>query len=157
MLALSVAGATVMAYLTTRHFATSSSAICNFGARFSCDLVNKSTFSAIFGIPVSVLGLGYFASMAALALQKKIDATAAVVVATIFSLTFGGYLTYIEVALLGSICVFCEFAKLLMVGILATVYATAATDAQKPARSWLAATIAVGLLASFGIHSINAI
>lgn len=153
--AFALSGAAVMTYLTTRHFAGSSSSLCNFGARFSCDLVNKSTFSAIVGVPISVLGIGYFVFVAGLALQKKFDAMAMIVYATVFSLAFGAYLSLVEIRLLGSVCVFCEAAKLLMIGILAAAYATANPAAKKPRPTWLAASIAAAALMSYAAYALS--
>lgn len=152
---LSAIGVLIMAYLTTRHFATSSSSLCNFGARFSCDLVNKSTFSAIFGVPLSVLGIGYFLTIAALALQKKFSALVPLVLATVFSLTFGAYLSFVELHLLGSVCLFCEASKALMAIILATAYASAVREAKRPKLSWIAATIAIAAFVSYSAYSLG--
>ena len=57
---LAVLGAVIMGYLISLHYTNQANSICEFGEKLSCDLVNKSHYSEILGIPFSVLGFVYF-------------------------------------------------------------------------------------------------
>ena len=52
-------GLVIMSYLTYIHYANTSS-FCDISKEVSCDVVTTSLYSEVFGLPVSVLGLGYF-------------------------------------------------------------------------------------------------
>jgi uncharacterized membrane protein len=119
VIALGLVGALFMGYLAKLHYKPSDSTICNFGEGFSCEVVNQSLYSDVSGIPLSVLGLVYFLTVALLAWKKFLRNPYRIIqLFTIFSLVFGASLTYIELRVIGSICVFCEGSKLLMLGIL---------------------------------------
>ena len=60
---LSLAGAVVSLYLTYLHFTPEASTICQLGEAFDCDKVNKSVYSTFFGIPVAIMGSGYYIGM----------------------------------------------------------------------------------------------
>lgn len=116
---LSAVGAAVMAYLLRLHFSTDGSSFCNFSAAFSCDLVNQSAYSELFGIPVSLLGLGFFlVAPGMLHFGPRRGSFATVLLLTVFALSFSLVLSGIEVFVLRSICLFCETAKALMIGII---------------------------------------
>lgn len=119
---LALLGAGVMTYLTRLHFVSShgsSGTICNINENFSCDIVNKSQFSEILGIPVAVLGLIFFLAVLYLLLVKPVKYyMEAILTFAVFSLTFGLYLSWIENAILDSICIFCEASKFIMLGII---------------------------------------
>ena len=70
---LSLAGVAVSAYALSQHYAPLGSAFCNLGETFSCDLVNKSAFSEVFGIPVAGIGVAGYAALFALALGALFD------------------------------------------------------------------------------------
>ena len=57
---LAVAGIAVSAVALERHYAKSATAFCDFGERFNCDIVNRSEYSRVMGIPVAGIGVvGY--------------------------------------------------------------------------------------------------
>jgi uncharacterized membrane protein len=108
---LTIIGAADATYGIVQHFGPTGSGPCNWGGRISCDIVNKSVFSEIAGIPVAVIGLfGYVAIFAAAfwvhKTQKETDAR------NLFLLVLGGflfsaYLTWIEVWWLRAVCPIC--------------------------------------------------
>jgi len=57
---LSVVGTAIMGYLTYLHFSPEEGSFCNLGERLSCDVVNKSIYSEVFGVPLSVMGVVFF-------------------------------------------------------------------------------------------------
>ena len=63
-------GLAFMGYLAYLHFKVTDGSICNFGAGVSCEIVNKSIYSEILGVPLSFLGLAYFITIFALAYKK---------------------------------------------------------------------------------------
>jgi uncharacterized membrane protein len=120
--ALATLGALSMGYLLTLHYGNAGSSLCHFSDKISCDIVNKSIYSEIMGIPVSGLGLLYFLAVIALAHVKTTLPQRQIIAAfTLFSLVFGLYLSAIEFTVIKSVCLFCEFSKVLMLGMLASV------------------------------------
>ena len=58
---LSLAALFVTVILINSHYESSAAgSFCNIDDYWNCDKVNKSTFAEIFGIPVSVLGFGFY-------------------------------------------------------------------------------------------------
>ncbi|MBI2048915.1 MAG: Vitamin K epoxide reductase, partial [Parcubacteria group bacterium] len=56
LIILALLGMAIMGYLISIHYAPAEEAFCNLGEGLSCDVVNKSIYAEVFGIPVSVLG-----------------------------------------------------------------------------------------------------
>jgi len=112
-------GAGIMAYLIKLHYAEGGGSVCDLAEGLSCSIVNKSDFSEILGVPISVLGLLYFITVAAMMLYKHWPKPfREVTLFTVFSLSFGLYLSGIELLVLGSFCLFCELSKVVMAAIL---------------------------------------
>jgi uncharacterized membrane protein len=65
-LVLAFAGTAVSAYLTYAHYASSAILACGGSGLVDCERVTTSAQSAVAGIPVAVLGLGWFVVTAAL-------------------------------------------------------------------------------------------
>ena len=57
---LAIAGLGVSIYLTIAHFVGSEILACNPNSVINCEIVTTSAQSRFLGIPVAVLGLGYF-------------------------------------------------------------------------------------------------
>ena len=49
-----LAGVTTMGYLLSLHYSSGEGAFCNLGEGLSCEVVNKSVYSEVFGVPVSL-------------------------------------------------------------------------------------------------------
>src|SRR3954471_2414858 len=64
-LVLAVAGLGISVYLTIEHFSASTTLACPNTGALNCLKVTTSEQSAVFGIPVAVLGLVYFVAMLA--------------------------------------------------------------------------------------------
>ncbi len=147
--ALAVLGMAFMSYLIYVHFKTSASSFCNFGAKFSCDLVNKSTYAEIIGVPVSAFGLLYFAFVGFVALRKSISHRYhLILLATAGSLAFSLFLTYVEIFVLDSVCVFCEASKLTMIAVLAVAWQGSVSAGKKVLVSRVATAFLVGAAAT---------
>lgn len=148
MVGLAAAGVGVMLYLAYKHFSSSDEqSICNFGEGFSCDLVNQSPYAAPFGLPLSVLGLIFFAAVIIWLLAYRGPRRfLTLLAANIFGLSFGLVLTGIEIFVLGSICLFCEASKVLMLLII-VASAYAAGRFKEPFRiGWIVSAVLVGLI-----------
>lgn len=115
VLALGLLGMAFMGYLSYLHFKTTpGSTFCNFGVHFSCEVVNKSIYAELFGMPLAFMGFAYFSFVAALATSAFPWRHRAILLATVFSIVFSLRLSFLEIFVLDSICVFCEASKVLM-------------------------------------------
>ena len=65
-LILSILGFITSLYLTIQHFIESQGA-CDINAAISCSLVNSSTYSEIFGVPIAIFGMLWFMALFLLA------------------------------------------------------------------------------------------
>lgn len=106
------------AYLLYVHYAPSASSICNISDTLNCDIVNKSIYSKLFGIPVSLLGLLAYGGLfifSVRGLSKNQDKWVpwAFLFAS-FCLAFALYLTGIEAFVLKAYCVFCLAQQVLI-------------------------------------------
>ncbi|MEK6970257.1 MAG: vitamin K epoxide reductase family protein [archaeon] len=102
------------------------STACPLGG--SCDLVNNSVFSEMFGIPVSVFGILSFAFFLVISLaawHKMIEEKMAWMGMAIVSglgLLGALYFVYIMVFVLGAICTWCVFSHLILLTIFLLSY-----------------------------------
>ena len=46
-----------------RHFAKSATTYCDFGQKLNCDIVNRSEYSTMLGIPVALIGVAGYAAL----------------------------------------------------------------------------------------------
>lgn len=112
----------IMVYLTYIHYANARS-FCDISAEISCDVVTTSIYSEIFGVPVSVLGILYFATVLAIALLKPVfKAFRALFFLTVFVLIPSLYLSLMEYFSIKAFCILCESSKVLMIVILVTLW-----------------------------------
>src|SRR3989344_3467526 len=120
LVVLSLLGVLIMGYLLSLHFSEEGGSFCNLGEGLSCDIVNKSIYSTIMGIPMSLLGLLYFIAVFVGVIKSYDDKTLRIIaLATVAFLGPSLYLTIIELTVIKSICVFCEGSKILMIIIAA--------------------------------------
>ena len=106
---LALAGMTVSAVSLQRHYAKSTTAFCDFSQRFSCDIVNRSEYSSIMGIPVAGIGVAGYAALLALSTfyRARIETPLRLLAAAIAGLVFALYLTYVEAYVLETWCILC--------------------------------------------------
>ncbi len=121
---LSLAGVIVSAVSLQRHYAKSATAFCDFSQKFSCDIVNRSEYSTIQGIPVAGIGVvGYVALFVLTTFWKSRPETVnRLLGAAIAGLVFALYLTYIEAYELMTWCILCLISLVLisLISVLAT-------------------------------------
>ncbi len=106
---LSVAGMVDSAVSLQRHYAKSASAFCDVAERFNCDIVNRSEYSSLMGIPVAGIGVvGYGVLLAlATAYRSRPETPLCLVAAAAAGLGFALYLTYVEGFVLDTWCILC--------------------------------------------------
>jgi vitamin-K-epoxide reductase (warfarin-sensitive) len=107
--ALAVCGIAVSSVSLQHHFATSKTAYCDVGEAFNCDIVNRSTYSTVFGVPVALIGMLGYGALAGLATvyRARRDAPAMLFGGAAAGLAFALYLTYVEGRILGVWCILC--------------------------------------------------
>lgn len=106
---LSLAGIAVSSASLYHHYGTDQSSYCDFGQMFNCDIVNRSVYSVVMGIPVALIGiLGYLALLILATLYRDRARTPALLlVASLGGLGFALYLTYVEKFILAVWCLLC--------------------------------------------------
>lgn len=60
-------GLLVSLYLGMQHLDTGAASVCTINATFDCDKVNRSQYSELAGIPIALLGAGFYAAVLAVA------------------------------------------------------------------------------------------
>ena len=130
---LSLAGIIDSAIALQRHFAKSATTYCDFSQQFSCDIVNRSEYSSIAGIPVAAIGVAGYAVLFVLATlgRSRPETLTRLAAASIAGLAFALYLTYIEAYALMTWCILCllSLALILLIAVLSLVVKLRGTKA----------------------------
>jgi vitamin-K-epoxide reductase (warfarin-sensitive) len=116
---LSIAGAAVSSISLYHHYGASKSSFCDFGANFNCDMVNRSIYSVVFGIPVALIGIFGYGVLLLLATlyRAKTTVPAILLIASLAGLGFALYLTYVEAFVLAVWCILCLSSLALIAAI----------------------------------------
>jgi len=114
---LSVAGMADSAIALQRHYAKSDTKFCDFSQKFSCDIVNRSEYSTMAGIPVAAIGVAGYAALFILAtfLKSRPETPTRLLIASLAGLAFALYLTYIEAYQLTTWCILCVASLVLII------------------------------------------
>ncbi|MFZ0800751.1 MAG: vitamin K epoxide reductase family protein [Terriglobales bacterium] len=114
---LALAGIVVSSVSLHHHYGTSQTTYCDFGENFNCDIVNRSIYSTVLGLPDALIGiLGYAGLLALTTLYRaKAETPAMLLIASVAGLSFALYLTYIEAFVLATWCILCLTSLTLMV------------------------------------------
>jgi len=127
---LSLAGAFLAIYLTLYKLGYLQTLACGTG---SCEVVQASRWSKLFGLPVAMWGVGFYLAMFVLAAAGSFGRLAdspalarALAALSGFGVAFSGWLTYIEVARLHAICRYCVTSA----GIVLVLFILSALDAR---------------------------
>ena len=122
---LSLAGTIVSAISLQRHYAKSATEFCDFSQQFNCDIVNRSEYSSIVGIPVAGIGVAGYAALFLLSTlwKSRFETPNRLLGAALAGLAFALHLTYIEAYVLGTWCILCLISLLLifLISVLATL------------------------------------
>src|SRR5213082_3168999 len=94
---LAIAGIAVSSVSLYHHYGSSRTSYCDIGENFNCDIVNRSTYSTVLGIPVALIGIvGYLGLLALSTVYRSKAKTPAIVfMGSLAGLAFVLYLTYV--------------------------------------------------------------
>jgi vitamin-K-epoxide reductase (warfarin-sensitive) len=106
---LALAGIAVSSVSLHHHYGTSQTSYCDFGESFNCDIVNRSIYSKVLGVPDALIGILGYAGLLALATlyRGKAETPLMLLIASVAGLSFALYLTYIEAFVLATWCILC--------------------------------------------------
>lgn len=107
LLAACVAGGILSVVSLRSHYKSSATEFCDLNATFNCDLVNRSTYSELGGVPVALIGLLGYVFLFALSFRTSLGSRVVRFVAAIVGLGFALYLAYVEAYVLGVWCLLC--------------------------------------------------
>ncbi len=131
---LALGGVLVSSVSLYHHYGTAQSSFCDFGENFNCDMVNRSIYSVVFGIPVALIGvIGYLVllGLATLYRAKAETPRAMLLIAALAGLGFALYLTYIEAFVLAVWCILCLTSLTLILAITVLSAVVVADSARK--------------------------
>jgi uncharacterized membrane protein len=116
---LALAGVAISAVSLQRHYAKSATAFCDVGEKFNCDIVNRSEYSSLMGIPVAAIGIVGYGALLALSTvyRSRAETPLRLLAAAIAGLGFALYLTYVEGYVLDTWCILCLSSLGLIAGI----------------------------------------
>jgi len=118
---LALSGVVVSSVSLHHHYGTTETSYCDFGASFNCDIVNRSIYSTVLGVPdamIGILGYGLLLGLATF-YRKKAETPLMLLIASTAGLGFALYLTYIEKFVLATWCILCLSSLTLIVLITA--------------------------------------
>ena len=106
---LAVAGIAVSSVSLYHHYGSSKTSYCDFGESFNCDIVNRSTYSTVLGIPDALIGILGYATLLVFATmyRTRAETPAILLIGSTAGLGFALYLTYIEKFVLATWCILC--------------------------------------------------
>lgn len=122
---LALAGVIVSAISLQRHYAKSATEFCDFSQKFSCDIVNRSEYSTLVGIPVAGIGIAGYAALFVLSTfwKSRVETPNRLLGAALGGFAFALYLTYVEAYKLDTWCILCLISLVLisLISVLALV------------------------------------
>ena len=116
--ALALAGIFISIYLTLYKLGVIGELSCSIG---SCETVNSSRWSVFFGLPVAAWGLLFYLDVFVLALAGTIPRLENVWLISVvlaaqagIGVLFSAWLTYLELAVIHAICIWCVTSAVLV-------------------------------------------
>lgn len=120
---LAVVGVCIALYLTLYKVGVIGVLSCSIG---SCETVNTSKWSMLFGIPIAAWGLAAYVALLVLAMagsgesrEASVPIARLLVALAGWSVLFSAWLTYLELFVIHAICIWCVTSAMLWVVILA--------------------------------------
>lgn len=118
-------GIAVSSVSLDHHYRKSKTSYCDFGESFNCDLVNRSEYSTLAGVPVALIGILGYATLLVFATvyRMKAETPTLLCVGALAGLGFALYLTYVEKFVLGTWCILClsSLAMIASISVLSVV------------------------------------
>ena len=130
---LALAGVVVSSVSLHHHYGTTETSYCDFGASFNCDIVNRSIYSTVLGVPdalIGILGYGLLLSLATF-YRMKAETPYMLLIASTAGLGFALYLTYIEKFVLATWCVLC-LSSLTLIFLITVLSSFVVAKAMRP-------------------------
>lgn len=122
---LSIAGIVDSAIALQRHYAKSATTYCDFSQKFNCDIVNRSEYSEVAGIPVAGIGVAGYATLLILSTlrRSRVETPLWLLAASLVGLAFALYLTYVEAYQLMTWCILCliSLALIFLISVVSTI------------------------------------
>jgi uncharacterized membrane protein len=107
---LATAGAAIAGYLTYARF-THTTLACATGG---CEVVQRSDYAELAGVPVALLGLAAYVFLLGTAFLSSEPARAAAAAVAVAGAAFSVYLVYIQIAVIDAICQWCIASDVVM-------------------------------------------
>ncbi len=104
---LSLAGVLVSALALQVHYSTGTEP-CSINEHWDCGIVNHSSYSAIFGVPVAAIGIAGYLALGVLALARR---RILLLIAALIGLGFALHLSDIERNVLSVWCLYCVISQ----------------------------------------------
>ena len=104
-------GACVAAYLTVVHFRGLAPVCLNSG----CEIVQRSGYAELAGIPVAAMGAATFVLLLASASVRTAAAIIGAAAVALTGIIFAAYLFYVQLAVLHTVCMWCIASDVLLV------------------------------------------
>jgi uncharacterized membrane protein len=127
---LAIAGLGISTYLTIAHFIGTQSLACSDSGIVNCAKVTTSPQSEVFGIPVAMLGLGYYIVAVAMyspwiwnSARKALHL--AQIIFAVLGIVFVLWLITAELIIIKSICLWCTGVHVVTFALFVIVMATA--------------------------------
>jgi uncharacterized membrane protein len=133
--AVALVALAISVYLGVLKLAGSAPLFCE--AESGCDIVQSSRYAVFLGVPTALWGAALYAAVAVLALVGlTVQRWLAAFVLAVVAVSFSGYLTYLELAVIHAICKYCAVVAGLAVImlVLLVVRRPAATGRRSPTR-----------------------
>ena len=122
---IAMAGVAVSSVSLYHHFSTAKTSYCQFGELFNCDVVNRSKYSTVFGVPVALIGILGYSLLVGLATlyRDKAETPVMLLIVSAAGLGFALYLSYIEGYVLAAWCILCltSLSLILATAVLSSV------------------------------------
>jgi uncharacterized membrane protein len=109
--AVALAGLGIAGYLTAVHYGGGEPACA---IAHGCAVVQQSAYAELAGVPVALLGLIGYAGILVTLLRDDYAARGATALLSLVGAGFSAWLTYVEVARLDAICIWCVGSAICM-------------------------------------------
>jgi uncharacterized membrane protein len=133
---LSLCGVIVSALALHVHYSTGTEP-CSINSHWDCGIVNHSSYSVVYGVPVALVGIVGHGLLEMLALLRR---RGLFFLTTLVGVGYSGYLSHIEDHVLGVWCIYCVTSASILVILMLLGGGWFLTGRRKPATTPISAT-----------------
>lgn len=101
--AAALAGLAIASYLTIVHY----QGVAPICATSGCEIVQRSRYAELLGVPVALLGTLAFAAMLLSAAVRKPVIVVSAATLALTAVLFAAYLVYVQLVVLDAVCMWC--------------------------------------------------